>query len=85
MTTSTEIVVDCDGSLRCLYDELIDLHSLGAMNIERGSHVEPGTDGRWTADLSPVSGPTLGPFTHRTEALAAERDWLQRHWLASTH
>jgi hypothetical protein len=32
-------------------------------------------------DLSPVSGPTLGPFQNRSEALAAERSWLLTNWL----
>ena len=39
-------------------------------------------DGAWTADLSPVNGPVLGPYTRRSEALAAEIAWLER-WLAS--
>ena len=44
-------------------------------------HVEPEEQGRWLADLSPVNGPVLGPFDHRSEALQAEHDWLERHWL----
>ena len=31
----------------------------------------------WTADMSPVGGPILGPFSFRYEALKAERDWLR--------
>ena len=38
-------------------------------------------DGRWSADLAPVCGPSLGPFALRSEALAAEREWLETHWL----
>ncbi len=59
------------------------VQSNGSMNIQRGSHVEPTADGQWTADLSPVAGPVLGPFTLRTAALAAERQWLEEHWLIS--
>ena len=44
----------------------------------RASHVEPSGMG-WTADMSPVSGPKLGPYPQREEALAAERVWLQEN------
>jgi hypothetical protein len=76
-----QLVVQADGNVRCLYDEQIDLHVLGRVSIARASHVEPDNNGRWLADLSPVNGPVLGPFTHRSEALAAEQDWLQTNWL----
>jgi len=76
-----EIVITADGNLRCLYGEAVNLHVLGRLEIRRGSHVEPTEDGCWTADLSPVGGPTLGPFPNRSEALTAEREWLQKNWL----
>jgi hypothetical protein len=44
--------------------------------IRRASHVEADKAGRWFADLSPVAGPVLGPFDRRSEALAAEHEWL---------
>ena len=75
-----QLVIKLNGDVRCVYAEDIDLHQLGPLSIRRGSHVEPTDDGKWTADLSPVNGPTLGPFT-RTEALAAEVEWLQANWL----
>ncbi|WP_166822381.1 hypothetical protein [Thalassoroseus pseudoceratinae] len=78
-----QIIVQNDGSLRCLYSEELDLRCLGQLTITRGSHVEPTSDGQWTADLSPVNGPTLGPFTARSQALDAEREWLEQHWLTS--
>ncbi|MGA2499683.1 MAG: hypothetical protein ABSH20_18250 [Tepidisphaeraceae bacterium] len=37
--------------------------------------------GRWWADLSPVSGPTLGPFAKRGQALDAKARWL-RCWMS---
>jgi hypothetical protein len=52
--------------------------------ISRASHVEPGQQGRWWADLSPIRGPSLGPFTQRSEALAAEHTWLETNWLGRT-
>jgi hypothetical protein len=75
-----QLVVEPNGTIRCLYGEELDLHRLGRLAIRRGSHVEP-SDGRWTADLRPVGGPVLGPFDLRSEALAAERAWLELHWL----
>jgi hypothetical protein len=76
-----ELLIDTSGQVRCLYDECLDLTAIGQVHIERGSYVEPRRDGTWTADLSPVDGPVLGPFSTRSAALAAERDWLLRHWL----
>ena len=76
-----ELIVHADGSLRCLYDETVDLSALGQVTIRRASHVEPTHQGQWQADLSPVDGPVLGPFALRSEALAAEVEWLRRHWL----
>jgi hypothetical protein len=61
--------------------EAIDLAELGLLVIRRGSHVEPTAIGTWLCDLAPVSGPMLGPFDCRSEALAAETAWLEAHWL----
>lgn len=70
-----------DGTIETIYNEAIDLEALGRPKIERASHVEPTDDAQWTADLSPVGGPVLGPFARRSEALAAEIEWLDG-WLA---
>lgn len=76
-----ELVIDPSGAARCVYDEALPLASLGALTIQRASHVEPSEDGQWMADLTPVDGPILGPFDCRSEALAAEVAWLKTHWL----
>lgn len=76
-----QLVIDPQGNVRAVYDEAIDLSQLGTMSIARGSHVEPDGSGQWYADLSPVSGPRLGPFKLRSDALAAERTWLEANWL----
>jgi len=76
-----ELHIGPTGGIRCVYSEEVNLHELGRLSIQRGSHVEPTTDGYWTADLSPVNGPILGPFTTRTAALVAEEAWLLQHWL----
>ena len=76
MTAELELVIGVDGSARCIYDEALDLREIGKLQITRASHVEPDAEGYWWADMGPVDGPVLGPFRSRTEALAAEREWL---------
>ena len=68
------LVIDPSGKARGIYtDALRDVYeALGSMTVRRASHVEPGEDGLWYADLSPVNGPVLGPFRLRQEALEAE-------------
>ena len=75
------LVVNARGEVRAVYAELIDLAVLGHPTINRASRVEPDVDGCWYADLRPVSGPVLGPYSLRSDALAAEVDWLESHWL----
>ena len=76
-----QLLFEPSGHCRCVYAEDIDLRRLGRLSVRRGSHVEPDQDGRWSADLSPVNGPILGPYSSRTDALNAELAWLQDHWL----
>lgn len=80
---TTKIVIGQDGTARAIYDDALRpvLAALGQSQIRRASHVEPDHDGNWTADMSPVSGPVLGPFEQRGEALAAEVAWLEAHVL----
>ncbi|MDY0170526.1 MAG: hypothetical protein RBS80_28560 [Thermoguttaceae bacterium] len=61
-----QLVVEPDGVPRCIYSEEIDLHAFGKPAIRRASHVEPNEAGQWTADLSPVGGPTLTAFSNRS-------------------
>ncbi len=61
-------------------DDLACLLTEGQASIRRASHVEP-CEGGWSADLSPVDGPTLGPFDLRVTALAAEAKWLEVNYL----
>jgi hypothetical protein len=78
-----QLIITPSGVVRCVYAEEIDLTALGSPTITRASHVEPDDQGLWWADMTPVSGPQLGPFQHRSQALEAERHWLETHWLAS--
>lgn len=79
-----ELIIDPAGGVKCLYDEVIDLATLGQLHITRASHVEPDENGCWWSDLSPVNGPWCGPFEKRSNALAAEREWLLAHVLPGT-
>ena len=76
------ILIKPGGTITAIYDESIDLAALGTVAIRRASHVEPDSHGHWTADLSPLEGPILGPFRSRSEALDAERTWIETHWLS---
>jgi hypothetical protein len=76
-----QIFIDPSGMVRCLYGEVIELGTLGPLQIRRASHVEPTSGGQWLADLSPICGPLLGPFVCRSEALTAEEAWITEDWL----
>ena len=79
-----QLVVQLGGIVRCVYDEVINLRQLGELSVQRGSSVEPDATGRWIADLAISGGPKLGPFDRRSEALTAEREWLEEHWLTQS-
>ncbi len=79
-----QIKIDPNGGLSFLHND--DLAGLIAdascIDTQRASHVEPVDNGmRWSADLSPVGGPVLGPFLLRRQALDAEAEWLQANIL----
>jgi hypothetical protein len=75
------LTIDPQGGVCCVYDEKFDLAALGTLHIRRASQVEPDEAGQWWADLAPVDGPRLGPFHRRSQALDAERSWLETRWL----
>jgi hypothetical protein len=83
MTSDMELVVSADGVARCIYDEALDLREIGTLKITRASHVEPDAEGYWWADMGPVGGPVLGPYGSRSEALGAEREWLNAEAITS--
>ena len=76
-----QLVIDPAGQIRTIYGEEIALAALGRPKLFRASFVEPDQDGNWHVDLRPLIGPVLGPFAHRSRALAAEVAWLEEHWL----
>jgi hypothetical protein len=79
-----QLMISSGGNVKAIYDETLPLTALGSVSIQRASHVEPASNGLWLADLSPVNGPTLGPFIKRSDALAAEVAWLESHWLTAS-
>ena len=76
------LVVEPQGTVRCMYAEVLDLAAIGCLRITRASHVEPDRTGCWWADITPAGGPVLGPFDRRSDALAAERRWLDENLAA---
>ena len=76
-----ELLISPAGDAMCIYGEELDLAALGELEIRRASRVEPDDSGNWWADLSPISGPKLGPFEKRSAALEAELTWLRLHLL----
>lgn len=78
-------VIDKEGNVLTIYDDSLTefTEQGGTITTKRASHVEPadvfGDGGLWTADLSPVGGPALGPFRTRKEALDAELKWLDQN------
>ncbi len=77
-----DLIIDPTGQASCIYDETIDLAMLGPLSIRRARMPNRNDQGQWTADLiAPSIGPQLGPFEHRSAALAAEVAWLEAHWL----
>lgn len=82
MSTLLPIVIDTHGAVRSLYHDAVSLSALGQRTIVRVSHVEPDQQGCWWADLAPVAGPKLGPFSRRSAALAAEAAWLETNRLS---
>lgn len=74
------VLITPAGKLKFVWDDTLQpLTSLGRASIARASHVEPTADSHWQADMSPIGGPLLTPCALRSEALAAEREWLRQN------
>jgi hypothetical protein len=72
--SSHNITFTSDGAVRCLYTELIDLSSLGALEIVRASSIEFSNRAqRWT--VRSVEGAVLFTDPSRQACL----DWEQEH------
>lgn len=68
---------DTKGTAKTVYNEMLDLETLGALSHSRASHVEPDGAG-WSADLTPIGGPVLSGFKKRSEALKAEIEYINK-------
>ena len=72
------LAIDAEGVATMIYsDEHADFLRTGKTTVRRVSNVEPAPEGGWTADMSPVGGPVLGPFALRQQALDAEVEYLK--------
>lgn len=78
MSASMKLFIRPDGTMQCLYGEVVDLGQFGALDIRRASHVEPDPEhpGTWFVDLAPVGGPRITGYATRAQALNAEELWL---------
>jgi hypothetical protein len=81
--TSHVVQILSNGNIRFVYSDEMSkaLQKAGVLHIMRVSHVEPNSNGKWEADLSPIKGPKLGPFKTREAALQAEVKWLEDKYL----
>lgn len=77
--SGTELFIQPDGQIKCLYTDLIDLSRFGKLHVERASHVEfDDIKQTWTVRLA-GSGKVIGDgFESRQEALDFEVDYLNR-------
>jgi hypothetical protein len=73
-----------DSAVENLTEFFQRFHDLNVRSSEQLDQlVSQAQQGRWLADMSPVGGPVLTDFAHRSEALAAEHSWLGQNWLGS--
>jgi hypothetical protein len=88
---TVRVVVPPGGEARWIHDDRTTefMAAAGQPVIRRASHVDQwadlsttaqaataGPQEGWFADLSPVSGPVLGPFRTHDEAIRTEIHWL---------
>lgn len=76
-----KILVEKNGTTKQIYNDDFIIEALQIETIRRASVVEPVelSPDRWTADMSLSTGPILGPFKRRDEAIKAEIDWLEEN------
>lgn len=75
----TLVKISKTGEVSYIYtDELVGLLSQGEASIRRVSHVEPTTDGQWTAQME--DGTLLGPYKLRSTALVEEVKYLEEKY-----
>lgn len=69
------LFIDRSGSIKYLYTEAIDADNFGTIEeITRASNVEP-VGQLWESQI--IDGPILGPYKLRSQALAAEINYLE--------
>lgn len=77
-----KVKINHDGTAVMIYTEDINVTDIGnVQSITRASYVEPTDESQWVADMGPVGGPVLGAFDKRSDALAAEVNWIEENIL----
>ena len=74
-----QLVIDRQGTVRCLYSEAIDLAVLGSLVISRASCVEPDDRGFWLVDLAPLAD--LGRGVESVRQVRRGGNIPRRSWL----
>lgn len=70
-----------DGCIKHIYNEDIDLSSIGEQQVKRASVVDPEDNGKWFADLSLSGGQKVTGFDKRSDALKYEINYLEENIL----
>jgi hypothetical protein len=75
------IISICNGEIKYLYNETINLNSLGEADIQRASYVEP-SDDKWYVDFSPIGeDKIIKGFGTRSEAIKYEIKYIENNIL----
>jgi hypothetical protein len=76
---TTVITISPDGTGTCLYTELINLHSIGTLEVTRASSIEFNSEDQvWEVRLA--SRPNTIAFSHTSRETCL--DWERRHFHA---
>lgn len=73
-----------EGHIKHIYNEAIDLSSIGDMQIKRASVVDPENNGMWSVDLSLSGGKKIEGFVKRSDALKYEIDYIEQNILGDS-
>lgn len=85
MGKKKQIKISPAGKVTQIYEDDDPYQFVGQTTIRRASRVEPTEDGKWEADMSLLGDEhkdvKLGPFDFRTQAIAAEIAYINKHHL----
>ena len=79
MTTAMELAVGCDGGMKYIYDEALNVRKLRKWQTTRASHVEPDAEGYWWPMEDLLRDPGWGRSGAGRRRWGAERWWILIH------